>query len=264
MRDALTLLLQSADFSVRSYPSAESFLSEVDRSQPLCLLTDVRLPDMDGIALYRHLVELGLGPATVVITAHGDIPTAVMALKEGIVDFVEKPFDPAVLLECMREAWRRTVANQERKAQVADIEARRSALTPREAEILELLVKLTLTKRSRQNSARARVQSNTTARASWRRWERARCLSSSRWCSQVASSVKIREIRAIPLPGSAQVRKLKSSVCLPGPSARSTFPGRAQHSSHNSTSTVRRQVLVSRGLSAAYHALSRSERIQQL
>jgi two-component system response regulator FixJ len=140
MRDALTLLLQSADFNVRSYPSAESFLSEVDRSQPLCLLTDVRLPDMDGIALYRHLAKLGLGPATVVITAHGDIPMAVAALKEGVVDFVEKPFDPAVLLECMREAWHRAVANQERKAQIADIEVRRSVLTPREAEILELLV----------------------------------------------------------------------------------------------------------------------------
>jgi two-component system response regulator FixJ len=139
MRDALTLLLQSVDFSVRSYPSAETFLSEVGRSEPLCLLTDVRLPDMDGIALYRHLVELGLGPATVVITAHGDIPMAVAALKEGVLAFVEKPFDPAVLLECMSEAWQRAIANQDRKAQVADIETRRSALTPREAEILELL-----------------------------------------------------------------------------------------------------------------------------
>ena len=140
MRDALTLLLQSADFDVRSYPTAESFLSEVDRSQPLCLLTDVRLPNMDGIALYRHLVELGLNPATVVITAHGDIPMAVAALKEGVLDFVEKPFDPALLLDSVREAWQRAVANQERTAQIADIEARRATLTSREAEILGLLV----------------------------------------------------------------------------------------------------------------------------
>jgi two-component system response regulator FixJ len=140
MRDALSLLLQSADFDVRSYPSAESFLVEVDRSQPICLLADVRLPDMDGIALYRHLVQLGLDPATVVITAHGDIPMAVAALKEGVVDFVEKPFDPAVLLDSVRDAWQRAAASQERKARVADIEARRSTLTPREAEILALLV----------------------------------------------------------------------------------------------------------------------------
>jgi two-component system, LuxR family, response regulator FixJ len=140
MRDALALLLERAGFEVRGYPSAETFLAELDRLQPICLLTDVQLPQMDGIALYRHLVELGLDPATVVITAHGDIPMAVAALKKGIIDFVEKPFDPEVLLDSVREAWQRAAANQERKVQIADIEARLSTLTPREAEILELLV----------------------------------------------------------------------------------------------------------------------------
>ncbi len=140
MRDALILLLQGEGFGVRSYPSAEAFLAELDRSQPICLLADVRLPDMDGIALYRHLVELGVDPATVVITAHGDVPVAVAALKEGVVDFVEKPFDPALLLESVREAWQRTAASQERKLRAADIEARQATLTPRETEILQLLV----------------------------------------------------------------------------------------------------------------------------
>ena len=140
MRDALTLLLQGEGFDVRRYPSAEAFLAALDRSQPICLLADVRLPDMDGITLYRHLVELGLDPATVVITAHGDVPMAVAALKEGVVDFVEKPFNPALLLESVREAWQRAATSQEHKAGVADIEERLSTLTPREAEILELLV----------------------------------------------------------------------------------------------------------------------------
>jgi two-component system, LuxR family, response regulator FixJ len=140
MRDALTLLLQGEGFDVRSYPSAEAFLAELDRSQPLCLLADVRLPDMDGITLYRHLVELGLDPATVVVTAHGDVPMAVAALKEGVVDFVEKPFDPALLLESVREARQRAAASQERQSRAAEIEARRSTLTPREIEVLELLV----------------------------------------------------------------------------------------------------------------------------
>ena len=62
----------------------------------------MRLPGMDGIALYRHLVRLGSDPAVVVITGHGDIPMAVTALKEGVVDFVEKPFDPALLLDSVR------------------------------------------------------------------------------------------------------------------------------------------------------------------
>jgi two-component system, LuxR family, response regulator FixJ len=103
-------------------------------------LSPTRLPDMDGIALYRHLASLGLDPATVVITAHGDIPMAVAALKEGVVDFVEKPFDPAMLLDSVRAAWQRAAARQERKEQVAGTEARRATLTPREAEVLTLLV----------------------------------------------------------------------------------------------------------------------------
>jgi two-component system, LuxR family, response regulator FixJ len=140
MRDALTLLLQTANFGVRGYPSAEEFLAELDRSQPICLLADVRLPGMDGIALHRYLLELKLDPATVLITAHGDIPMAVAALKEGVIDFVEKPFDPALLLESVREAWQGAAASQEHKTRAADIEARRATLTPREAEILELLV----------------------------------------------------------------------------------------------------------------------------
>ncbi|MBV8096389.1 MAG: response regulator transcription factor [Acetobacteraceae bacterium] len=139
MRNAVTLLLRSAGFAVRSYPSAETFLMELDASKPICLLADVRLPKMDGIALFRHLVGLGVEPAVVVITGHGDIPMAVAALKEGVVDFIEKPFDPGVLLESVRDAWRRAEANQERKAVAADIEARRSTLSPRELDVLKLL-----------------------------------------------------------------------------------------------------------------------------
>ena len=115
MRDALSLLLRGAGFDVRSYPSAEIFLSEVDCSKSICLLTDVRLPGMDGIALFRHLVQLGTEPAVVVITGHGDIPMAVAALKDGVVDFVEKPFDPGMLLDSVREASQRAAANAERR-----------------------------------------------------------------------------------------------------------------------------------------------------
>jgi two-component system, LuxR family, response regulator FixJ len=140
MRDAVSLLLQGAGFEVRSYPSAETFLSEVDCSKPICLLTDLRLPEMDGIALFRHLVRIGTEPAVVVITGHGDIPMAVAALKEGVVDFVEKPFDPGMLLDSVCDASRRAAANQKRKAVAADIETRRSALTPRESEVLMLMM----------------------------------------------------------------------------------------------------------------------------
>ena len=140
MRDAVGLLLRSASFDVRSYSNAELFLSEVDCSEPICLLTDVRLPEMDGITLFRHLIRLGTEPAVVVITGHGDIPMAVAALKEGVVDFVEKPFDPGMLLDSVRDASRRAVASHERKVVAADIEARRASLTPRETDILALLM----------------------------------------------------------------------------------------------------------------------------
>jgi two-component system, LuxR family, response regulator FixJ len=140
MRDALSLLLRGAGLEVRSYPSAESFLDDVDPTKPICLLTDLRLPEMDGIALFRHLVKLGAQPAVVVITGHGDIPMAVAALKEGVADFVEKPFDPGMLLDSVRDAARRALASQERKATVIDIETRRLTLTPRETEVLTLLM----------------------------------------------------------------------------------------------------------------------------
>ena len=140
MRDALTLLLQSAGCAVHGYATAEEFLVAAETDHPLCVLTDVRLPGMDGIGLYRHLMELGLQPAVVVITGHGDVPMAVSALKEGVVDFVEKPFDPALLLDSVREASTRAMANHRQRAERAQIEARRSTLTTREAEILALLV----------------------------------------------------------------------------------------------------------------------------
>jgi two-component system response regulator FixJ len=140
MRDALHLLLRSAGFSVRCYPSAEAFLADMDGSRPCCLLTDVRLPGMDGIALHRHLVSLETEPAVVMITGHGDVPMAVAALKNGVADFVEKPFDPAVLLEIVRDASDRAAASHQRKVVAAEIKGRLQTLTPREAEILTLLV----------------------------------------------------------------------------------------------------------------------------
>jgi two-component system, LuxR family, response regulator FixJ len=140
MRDALRLLLLGAGFSVQCYSSAEEFVAAVDYSRPYCLLADVRLPGMDGIALHRYLVSLGAEPTVVMITGHGDVPMAVAALKEGVADFVEKPFDPAVLLDSLRDASQRAVASHQRKAFASDLKRRLMTLTAREAEILAMLV----------------------------------------------------------------------------------------------------------------------------
>ena len=106
---AMELLLRTGGYNVRSYPSAEAMLADETCVQSICLLTDVRLPGMDGLALHRRLVAMGAAPATVMITGHGDIPMAVAALKEGVVDFLEKPFHPPLLLESVKDASRRAL-----------------------------------------------------------------------------------------------------------------------------------------------------------
>jgi two-component system response regulator FixJ len=140
MRDALLLLLKSAGFSAYGYPTAEMFLAAEIHRQTACLLVDVRLPGMDGLALHKHLVSLGAAPATVMITGHGDIPMAVAALKAGALDFVAKPFDPTLLLDSVRDALRHAKESERRKVLAEQTESRLKSLTPREATILELLV----------------------------------------------------------------------------------------------------------------------------
>ena len=140
MRDALLLLLRSAGLSPRGYSTAEAFLADEAHRKPACLVIDVRLPGMDGLALHKHLVSLGTAPATVIITGHGDIPMAVAALKAGALDFVTKPFDPALLLESVRDALSHVAESERRKALAEQVQERLESLTPREAAILRLLV----------------------------------------------------------------------------------------------------------------------------
>jgi two-component system, LuxR family, response regulator FixJ len=140
MRDALSLLLRNASFRARCFASAEEFLADVEPSDSLCLITDLRLPGMDGLALYRHLVSIGAETAVIVIIGHGDIPIAVAALKNGVMDFVEKPFDPGILLDSVHEAAQRAGERKRRRAAAAEVDRRLQLLTAREKEILSLLV----------------------------------------------------------------------------------------------------------------------------
>jgi two-component system, LuxR family, response regulator FixJ len=140
MRDALLLLLRSAGFHACGYRTAEQLLAQDESSQPACLVVDVRLPGMDGLTLHKHLVSLGANPATIIITGHGDIPMAVAALKAGALDFVGKPFDPAVLLDSVRNAARHADESRRHRAVTEEITGRLKSLTPREATILEQLV----------------------------------------------------------------------------------------------------------------------------
>lgn len=140
MRDALVLLLTSAGIQARGFADAEEFLRAENPTEVACVLADVRLPGMDGLSLHRRLLALGAEPAVVMITGHGDVAMAVAALKAGALDFVEKPFEPAVLLDSVRGALHRASDIRRRRNAASATENRLRTLTDREREVLELLV----------------------------------------------------------------------------------------------------------------------------
>lgn len=138
IRRSLTFLLRSAGSLVRTYDSAEEFLREAGQLAPGCVITDVRMPDMDGLELVRRLHAANLPMAAIVITGHGDIPLAVEAMKVGAVDFIEKPFRDDVLLEAVEKALAQgtSAAPAAAKAGHEDIRALLATLSPREREVL--------------------------------------------------------------------------------------------------------------------------------
>lgn len=135
--DSLGALLAAEGLSVATYDNARAFLEEHADGPPACLVTDVRMPDMDGLELLAVLRRRGPLPPVIVITGHGDVPMAVKAMKLGARDFIEKPFDPGDLVAGVRETLESTSPGG-----VADPEVGRriATLTPREHEVLEQLV----------------------------------------------------------------------------------------------------------------------------
>jgi len=140
VRESLTMLLESAGFSVRAYDSAPAFLVAASDRRAGCVLTDVQMPGLDGLELQRHLAERGIRLPVIVMTGHGDVPIAVEALKAGATDFLEKPFDDEHLLTAVASAIATSQRAHDEAAAVAGITARLATLTPREREVLEGLV----------------------------------------------------------------------------------------------------------------------------
>ena len=140
VRDSLALLLESAGFAVRAYASAAAFLQAASDRTAGCVLTDVQMPELNGLELQRRMAELGIRLPVIVMTGHGDVPIAVEALKAGAVDFLEKPFEEAHLLEAVTSAIAVSQREHDEAAAVADIAARIATLTPREREVLDRLV----------------------------------------------------------------------------------------------------------------------------
>ncbi len=140
VRDSLAMLLESAGLTVRTYDSAAAFLGVASGLATGCVLTDVRMPDIDGLALQRQLIVQQCTLPVIVMTGHGDVPIAVQALKAGATDFLEKPFDDAHLIAAVRSALQAGARAREAAAGSADMLARLATLTPREREVLDRLV----------------------------------------------------------------------------------------------------------------------------
>jgi len=140
VRQALAFQLGSAGIEVRTYESAVAFLQVAPTVHTGCIITDVRMPELSGIDLLQRMRELKHPVPVVVITAHGDIPLAVEAMRLGAVDFLEKPFEDEVLLASVRSALDRGDRDQRRQAERSNIEARLAALSNRERDVLKGLV----------------------------------------------------------------------------------------------------------------------------
>ncbi len=139
MRDSLVELLEEAGYKPRAYASAEEFLARGATAEPGCVVSDLRMPGIDGMTLLRRLRADGCGLPLILITGHGDVPMAVNAMRVGAVDFLEKPFEPDALLGAIAMALR--VRSSGAAAEEGDAARQRlEKLTSREHEVLEHLV----------------------------------------------------------------------------------------------------------------------------
>ncbi len=140
VRRALAFSLTAAGLAVRAYDSGTAFLGALKGLQPGCIVSDIRMPGIDGLELQRRLNALDVKMPVIIMTGHADVRLAVDAMKAGAVDFIEKPFDDDVLLAAIRAALKRYDKTGEREAVVKTIRERLAGLSQREREVLDGLV----------------------------------------------------------------------------------------------------------------------------
>ena len=140
VRRSLAFSLTAAGLAVRAYASATAFLDALPGLQPGCVVSDIRMPGIDGLALLRRLNALRINLPVIIMTGHGDVRLAVEAMKAGAVDFIEKPFDDEVLLAAIRLALRRYEKNGHRETDAAQTRTKLALLSAREHEVLHGLL----------------------------------------------------------------------------------------------------------------------------
>jgi FixJ family two-component response regulator len=140
MRQAVQDLVESVGLRAESFATCQEFLDKKRTSDPSCLVLDVRLPQMSGLDFQQRLTEIGMQIPIIFITAHGDVPMSVRALKSGAVEFLTKPFRDQDLLDAIQQALQRDRIAQEQEAEINDLRQRYQTLTMREREVMSLVV----------------------------------------------------------------------------------------------------------------------------
>lgn len=141
IRRSVGFMLKTSGYHVRAYESGVELLKGAPNLEQGCILLDIRMPGLDGLEVQAALREKGVTLPVIIMTGHGDVSLAVQAMKAGAVDFIEKPFEKAVMLSAIEhgvERLRKSAANQDRADEAA---VKLQALTPREREVLEGLAK---------------------------------------------------------------------------------------------------------------------------
>jgi FixJ family two-component response regulator len=140
MRQAIQDLVESVGLRAEAFATGQEFLNRQRTGDPSCLVLDVRLPQMSGLDFQRQLAEAGIQIPIIFITAHGDIPMSVRALKSGAVEFLTKPFRDQDLLDAIQQALQRDSAAREQQAEIHELRKRYQSLTAREREVMTLVV----------------------------------------------------------------------------------------------------------------------------
>jgi len=140
MRQAIQDLGESVGLRAEAYATGQEFLRRQRTSDPSCLVLDVRLPQMSGLDFQRQLADTGVQIPIIFITAHGDIPMSVRALKSGAVEFLTKPFRDQDLLDAIQQALQRDSAARAQQTEIHALEQRFQSLTVREREVMTLVV----------------------------------------------------------------------------------------------------------------------------
>jgi len=141
IRRSASFMLRTSGYVVKTYASGVEFLDVAGAALPGCILLDVRMPEMDGLEVQQALKARGILLPVIVMTGHGDVNVAVQAMKAGAVDFIEKPFEKAVLLSAIDEGFSRLDQAGRRHARAEEARARLTALTPRERDVMQGLVR---------------------------------------------------------------------------------------------------------------------------